>query len=106
MNLAVYGLLQYLRKKREELASLSEWKHINCLVPGARDEIKEDAMLRNLVFVPESRTPAKQHQSQLLAALDAATALAVSVNDLPGGSVAFVFQKSSLEKSSDSDVID
>ncbi|KAJ7072454.1 SNF2 family N-terminal domain-containing protein [Mycena amicta] len=87
----------YLRKKQQELASLSQWKHINCLLPGARQEIK-DEMLRNLVFVPEARAPAKHHQSQLLAALEAAAASTVAAGDLPGGSASFIFQKSSLEE--------
>ncbi|KAJ7209558.1 P-loop containing nucleoside triphosphate hydrolase protein [Mycena pura] len=87
----------HLRQKRAELAALSEWQHINCLSSTARDEIQDD-MLRNLVFVPEVKSDGSKPQSQLLAALDAAAAMSdLTVKDLPGGSVSFLFTKSSIE---------
>ncbi|KAJ7188473.1 SNF2 family N-terminal domain-containing protein [Mycena filopes] len=86
----------YLAKKRAGLAALGQWKHINCLLPTARDDI-QDHILRKLVFLPEpDKKESTKPQSQLLAALDAAAALAaLTVSDLPGGSVSFLFEKSS-----------
>ncbi|KAJ7251770.1 SNF2 family N-terminal domain-containing protein [Mycena haematopus] len=81
----------YMEKKRAGLAALGQWKHINCLLPTARDDI-HDSMLRKLLFVPQ---PDKKPQSQLLAILDAAATMAsLTVSDLPGGSVSFLFEKS------------
>ncbi|KAF7315296.1 hypothetical protein MIND_00044100 [Mycena indigotica] len=73
----------YLRKKQQQLQSLSHWKHINCLLPSAQDEI-QDELLRTLVFIPEQKVPERQPQSKLLAALDAAMAQTVTVGELPG----------------------
>ncbi|KAJ6558570.1 SNF2 family N-terminal domain-containing protein [Mycena vulgaris] len=86
----------YLQKKRAGLAALGQWKHINCLLPTARDDI-QDHILRKLVFIPEPEKmgPAKS-QSRALAALDAAAAMSgLTVADIPGGSVSFLFEKSS-----------
>ncbi|KAJ7782862.1 P-loop containing nucleoside triphosphate hydrolase protein [Mycena metata] len=94
----------YLAKKRAGLAALGQWKHINCLLPTARDDI-QDHILRKLVFLPESEKKASsgKSQSQLLAALDAAVAMAErTVSDLPGGSVSFLFEKSSTVALEDS----
>ncbi|KAF8170206.1 SNF2 family N-terminal domain-containing protein [Mycena galopus ATCC 62051] len=81
----------YLEKKRAGLAALGQWKHINCLLPTAQDDI-HDIILRKLLFVPKAD---KKPQSQLLAVLDAAALMAsLTVSDLPGGSVSFLFEKS------------
>ncbi|KAJ6497887.1 SNF2 family N-terminal domain-containing protein [Mycena sanguinolenta] len=81
----------YLEKKRAGLAALGQWKHINCLLPTAREDI-HDSMLRKLLFVPPSDN--SKPQSQLLAILDAAATMAsITVSDLPGGSVSFLFEK-------------
>ncbi|KAJ7675096.1 SNF2 family N-terminal domain-containing protein [Mycena rosella] len=84
----------YLQKTG--LAALGQWKHINCLLPNARDDI-QDHILRRLVFQPEpAKRAADKPQSQLLAALDAAAAMSgLTVSDIPGGSVSFLFEKSS-----------
>ncbi|KAJ7497126.1 SNF2 family N-terminal domain-containing protein [Mycena latifolia] len=86
----------YLQKKRAGLAALGQWKHINCLLPTARDDI-QDHILRKLVFQPEpERRAADKPHSQALAALDAAGAMSgLTVADIPGGSVSFLFEKSS-----------
>jgi len=86
----------YLEKKRAGLAALGQWKHINCLLPTARDDI-QDHILRKLVFLPEpEKTVSTNTQSRLLAALDAAAAMGVlTVADIPGGSISFLFEKSS-----------
>lgn len=89
--------MQYLEKKRAGLAALGQWKHINCLLPTARDDI-QDHILRKLVFLPEPEktAPTTKPQSKLLAALDAVAAMGVlTVADIPGGSVSFLFEKSS-----------
>ncbi|KAJ7039247.1 SNF2 family N-terminal domain-containing protein [Mycena alexandri] len=94
----------YLAKKRAGLAALGQWKHINCLLPTARDDI-QDHILRKLVFLPEpeKKASSSKPQSQLLAALDAAVAMAaLTVSDLPGGSVSFLFEKSSTVALEDS----
>lgn len=95
---------QYFAKKRAGLAALGQWKHINCLLPTARDDI-QDHILRKLVFLPEpeKKASSSKPQSQLLAALDAAVAMAaLTVSDLPGGSVSFLFEKSSTVALEDS----
>ncbi|KAK7057394.1 SNF2 family N-terminal domain-containing protein [Favolaschia claudopus] len=90
-----------LEKRRAGLAALGEWKHINCLQPTARDDV-QDHILRKLIFVPES---AQKSQSQLLDVLNSAALMAaLTVADLPGGSVSFLFEKSTtvaLAESSD-----
>ncbi|KAJ7928623.1 SNF2 family N-terminal domain-containing protein [Mycena leptocephala] len=85
----------YLAKKRAGLAALGQWKHINCLLPTARDEIL-DHILRKLIFVPEpDKKSSTKPQSQLLAALDVAAAMAaLTVSKIPEGSVCYAFEKS------------
>ncbi|KAJ6607761.1 SNF2 family N-terminal domain-containing protein [Mycena sp. CBHHK59/15] len=86
----------YLTKKRAGLAALGQWKHINCLLPTAVSDI-QDHVLRKLVFLPEPEKRATNRpQSQLLAALDAVAAMEIlTVAEIPGGSVSFLFEKSS-----------
>ncbi|KAJ7502774.1 SNF2 family N-terminal domain-containing protein [Mycena galericulata] len=86
----------YLEKKRTGLAALGQWKHINCLLPTARDDI-QDHILRKLIFQPEpGKIVSINTQSKLLAALDAVAAMGdLTVADIPGGSVSFLFEKSS-----------
>lgn len=102
---------QYLKKKKAELAALGEWTHIDCLRPNARDDIHDD-ILRKLVFEPEARrnekqpkdTPvkAKSRLESLLTAVDLENlskqdeeAPRLTVRDVPGGTVSFLFEKSS-----------
>lgn len=108
-------LLQYLKQKKQQLAALGEWTHINCLRPSARENI-QDALLRKLVYVAETNQAAKpQSQSRISALLDAvdleniiqATAPPPPVETLPGGSVSFLFErthKTALDSADDEDI--
>ncbi|CAK5281379.1 unnamed protein product [Mycena citricolor] len=77
----------YLEKKRAGLAALGQWKHINCLLPNIQQEI-HDPVLRKLIFVPPRAADAR---SPLVAALNSM----VTIGDLPGGSISFLFEKNS-----------
>jgi DNA repair and recombination protein RAD54B len=96
--------LQYLKKKKAELAALGEWTHINCLRADARDDIHDD-ILRKLVWIPDTATdgkqPATHHESSRIDALLSAVDLEkvgqaverLTVGDIPGGAVSFLFEK-------------
>jgi DNA repair and recombination protein RAD54B len=102
--------LQYLKKKKAELAALGEWTHIDCLRPNARDDVHDD-ILRKLIFEPETagsaeiQPPPPQSKSRidsLLSAIDLENISAVDessarlgVHDVPGGTISFLFEKSS-----------
>lgn len=92
---------QYLDKKRSSLASLGEWKHINCLKPDAGRDVKDD-LLRQMLFVrlktdlPNTMTGTKT--DQILAAVDLdnlAKMEAPTARTVPGGTVSFLFERSS-----------
>jgi DNA repair and recombination protein RAD54B len=98
--------LQYLRQKKAQLAALGQWTHINCLRPSAALERIQDAVLQQLVHVPDGarkddwgiETPSRV--SSLLEAVDLenvlqATGPPLAVGDLPGGSVSFLFERTS-----------
>ncbi|KAI0066149.1 hypothetical protein BV25DRAFT_1879216 [Artomyces pyxidatus] len=100
----------YMKKKKAELASLGEWTHINCLKPGARERIR-DGVLRKLIYEPEKSATSsvskasdgapKSRISSLLDAVDLDNVLnmdkssTLAVDDVPGGTVSFLFEKSS-----------
>ncbi|GLB37249.1 putative SNF2 family N-terminal domain containing protein [Lyophyllum shimeji] len=93
----------YLQKKKAGLAALGEWKHINCLRPFSRYDIQDD-ILRKLIDChgpPGTDTTVSQPKSQLdkLLAIDlenlAAGSRVLTVRDVPGGTISYVFQKSS-----------
>ncbi|KAF5385986.1 hypothetical protein D9615_002412 [Tricholomella constricta] len=92
----------YLQKKKAGLAALGHWKHINCLRPSARDDIQDD-VLRKLIDVYETPTKEdllQQPKSQLhmLLSVDLQTVAAkeLTVQDVPGGTISYLFQKSSI----------
>lgn len=101
---------QYLKKKKAELAALGEWTHIDCLRPNARDDVHDD-ILRKLIFEPAKTvkeqpvaSPAKTKSriESLLSAIDLENLSALdveaprlTVHDVPGGTVSFLFEKSS-----------
>ena len=97
------------------MAALGEWKHINCLRISADDEIQDD-ILRKLVdfHKPNGKNVSESHpQSQLatlLSAVDieniAALDKVLTVRDVPEGSVAFLFQRSSTKIMEDSNEIE
>jgi DNA repair and recombination protein RAD54B len=107
-----------LKKKKAELASLGEWTHINCLRPGASGRVHDD-ILRSLLF----RSSSSQGQqvdpvsssttSRISSLLDAVdldnisrleTTRDLTVEDVPGGTVSFLFEKgTSMSKDKDDD---
>ncbi|KAF8070293.1 P-loop containing nucleoside triphosphate hydrolase protein [Lyophyllum atratum] len=94
----------YLQKKKDGLAALGEWKHINCLRPSTRDDIQDDILRKLIDF---HKTPAKDsilpspksRLDRLLSAVDLQNVTAASrvltVHDVPGGTISYLFQKSS-----------
>ncbi|KIY62493.1 hypothetical protein CYLTODRAFT_438881 [Cylindrobasidium torrendii FP15055 ss-10] len=91
---------EYMQKKKEALASLGQWKHINCLLNVRHDDVRDD-VLRDILHSDKKKqaVPSSLKGAALLDALDldnVAQASGVrSVRDLPGGSVSFVFERSS-----------
>ena len=101
--------LQYLKKKKAELAALGEWTHIDCLRPNARDDVHDD-ILRKLIFEPQAETDKakppppkpKSRIDSLLSAIDLENLSGLDedvprlgVHDVPGGTISFLFEKSS-----------
>ncbi len=108
-------MYQYLRKKKAELASLGEWTHINCLRQDASERVHDD-ILRSLIFCPSS--PHGQQvdpvegssKSRILSLLDSVDLDNISrledlsIQDVPGGTVSFLFEKgTSISKDEDGD---
>ena len=99
-------MTQYLKKKQAELAALGEWSHIDCLRSNARDDVRDD-ILRKLVFEKNASDLAsaapkpKSRVDALLSAIDIdnlsvdSETRRLSVHDVPGGTVSFLFEKSS-----------
>lgn len=98
---------EYLLQKKAQLAALGKWTHINCLRPNARERIL-DPVLQRLVYVPEEHARAgsaedgggRSRVSSLLAAVDLENVLhamrpPIPVEELPGGAVSFLFERSS-----------
>ncbi|KAG6891751.1 hypothetical protein C0992_006172 [Termitomyces sp. T32_za158] len=86
------GSIDKVDRMKAGLAALGEWKHINCLRPITQDDIQDDA-LRKLIDVHDPSTPTS------LAAIDlqniAVSDRCLTTHDIPGGTVSYVFQKSS-----------
>ncbi|KAJ2913251.1 hypothetical protein MD484_g7183, partial [Candolleomyces efflorescens] len=93
---------QYMESKKAELASLGEWKHVNCLKPTATDDVLDD-VLRAVLYDcgPKPKSFASieggSKMSRLLQATDIQNIQAmdrvVSVGDVPSGTVSFLFEK-------------
>jgi DNA repair and recombination protein RAD54B len=96
-----------LKKKKAELASLGEWTHINCLRPDASEHVHDD-ILRSLLFRSSSShgqqadpvgSSSKSRITSLLEAVDLdnisrlGTIQDLTVKDVPGGTVSFLFEK-------------
>ncbi|KAG5636358.1 hypothetical protein H0H81_008306 [Sphagnurus paluster] len=94
----------YMQRKKVGLAALGEWKHINCLRASSRDDIQDD-ILRRLIDYHELSTKEDAPQNpksridSLLSAVDLHNIVAMdkvfTVKDVPGGSVSYLFEKSS-----------
>ncbi|KAH8107828.1 P-loop containing nucleoside triphosphate hydrolase protein [Cristinia sonorae] len=93
----------YLKEKKAQLASLGEWTHIHCLAPNAKDRI-HDTILQKLLFIrpsaasSSSSSAGKGRAVSLLDAVDLDqimedTAPPLSVDDVPGGTVSFLFER-------------
>jgi DNA repair and recombination protein RAD54B len=109
---------QYLKKKKAELAALGEWTHINCLQPDAGERVQDD-ILRSLLFqsspsharqVDEVGNSSKSRISSLLDAVDLdnisrlGTSSDLTVKDVPGGTISFLFERgTSTSKDDDND---
>jgi len=108
--------LQYMKKKQAELASLGEWTHINCLRSLMSHNIHDD-ILRHLIL-PSAHEPEETGLSQpksridsLLSAADIDNIAALdedartlSVRDVPGGTISFLFEKTSISMLDENDV--
>ena len=107
-----------MKKKKAELAALGEWTHINCLKPDAGERV-HDNILRGLLYqspfsqgeqVDQAATLQKSRISSLLDAVDLDNISCLratpelTVNDVPGGTVSFLFEKgNSMLKDEDED---
>ena len=103
-----------MKKKKAELAALVEWTHINCLRQDAAERVQDD-ILRKLLFQPSSshdRQVGGSQKSRLSSLLDAVDLDNISrmerpdvtVKDVPGGTVSFLFEKGiSMSKDEDED---
>ncbi|KAF6760030.1 RAD54B protein [Ephemerocybe angulata] len=97
---------EYLEKKKAELASLSEWKHINCLKSEASDRVLDDVLrviLHDCGPKPKSFSSIKGESTmgRLLEAVDLDNIQAmdkvIHVSDVPGGTVSFLFERGGKE---------
>ncbi|KJA27751.1 hypothetical protein HYPSUDRAFT_873593 [Hypholoma sublateritium FD-334 SS-4] len=92
----------YLQKKKTALASLSEWKHINCLKSSAADLVQDD-ILRRLLINSVNKSESSESEATrssantLLAGIDLNRIQAMdqvpSPRDFPGGTISFLFEK-------------
>lgn len=98
-------ILQYLKKKKAQLATLAEWRHIDCLNVAARDDIPDDILKKLFFTTPDPPKPATPTPHSRVAALLAAVDMSVvsafsdqsmSVCDVPGGTISFLFEKRSI----------
>ncbi|TEB37551.1 hypothetical protein FA13DRAFT_1726666 [Coprinellus micaceus] len=97
---------EYLEKKKAELASLSGWKHINCLKATASDEVLDDVLrvvLHDCDPKPKTSLSSFEGDSTMGRLLEAADLdniqamdKALSVGDVPGGTVSFLFERGSM----------
>ncbi|KAI0940481.1 hypothetical protein AcW1_003665 [Taiwanofungus camphoratus] len=105
----------YIKQRKAQLAALGQWTHVNCLKRDARDRV-QDEILADLLYTHEvQQKPASPKQSRLDTFLEAvdlenvltADAPPLTVDRVPGGTVCFLFERSSksiledIEKSGD-----
>lgn len=76
-----------MKKKKAELASLGEWKHINCIDAVAKEKILDDA-LKSIAYEKQPSGFARDDNEGHTLPID-----------VPGGSVCFLFEKSSESSS-------
>ena len=73
-----------MKTKKDALASLGEWKHINCLDKSGREKILDEA-LRSIALSVDN--PADS--------VDVDVTDHTLPDDIPGGSVSFLFERTS-----------
>ena len=104
-----------MEAKKAELASLGEWKHINCLKPTANDEVLDDvlrAVLHDCGPKPKSfaSIQGESTMSRLLQATDIENIQAMdrvlSVGDVPSGTVSFLFERGAQTTDAQEDEIE
>ncbi|PBL03987.1 hypothetical protein ARMGADRAFT_1049644 [Armillaria gallica] len=93
----------YAQKKKEGLAALGEWKHINCIGSDNHKDIQDD-ILREIMHVPDPklRKDSQSRTQRLIAQLD--TVGVNGIRGVPGGTISFLFQKSTEGAGSSSEV--
>jgi DNA repair and recombination protein RAD54B len=87
---------QFLQKKKEGLAALSEWKHLNCLRPFVQDSIHDDILRR--VCTPSRADAPRNRAKDILSMIDLDAIEAMEtplIEDIPGGTITFLFEKCS-----------
>ncbi|KAI0790697.1 P-loop containing nucleoside triphosphate hydrolase protein [Abortiporus biennis] len=96
----------YLKQKKAQLAALGQWTHIDCLKPNALERIQDDLLHQLLspklvsAVVPDDGAAERSRIENIFAASDlnavlaATEAKSLTVNDVPGGTVSFVFERS------------
>ncbi|TFY64805.1 hypothetical protein EVJ58_g2377 [Rhodofomes roseus] len=94
----------YLKQKKAQLAALGEWTHIHCLRRNARELIQDDVLSEMLYSKPSNAKPgstaSQSRLERILEAVDLETVLAESgpdptVDEVPGGTVSFLFERGS-----------
>lgn len=96
------------------LASLSEWKHINCLKPSAEELIQDDILRRIIITSMPEIPPERQAEGNRLDTLLAGVDLDIiqtmdkepSPRDFPGGTISFLFEKASKSNLEDNAMAD
>ncbi|KAG6819676.1 hypothetical protein H0H93_009709 [Arthromyces matolae] len=89
----------YLQKKKAGLAALGQWKHINCLKSSGKDDVQDDALRKLINFhACSDRVAPQPHRS--LNSIDteniATLEKCLHTREVPGGSISFIFQKSTI----------
>jgi DNA repair and recombination protein RAD54B len=92
-----------MAKKKAELAALNQWTHINCLRPDAKADVHDD-ILRKLIHSAE---PPQDIQTNCFKkplpdsiGLDHELSLDVSTENLPGGTISFLFERTAKDSPS------
>ncbi|KAI0036857.1 P-loop containing nucleoside triphosphate hydrolase protein [Vararia minispora EC-137] len=87
-----------LKRKKDALAALGQWKHINCLKGDAGDHISDSVLLHllNRKQVPgkaASEGKKKERTMSLLEAVDLDNISSAPADTIPGGTLSFLFEK-------------
>ncbi|OJT03757.1 DNA repair and recombination protein RDH54 [Trametes pubescens] len=90
----------YMKQKRAQLAALGEWTHINCLRPGAAEKVQDDMLTHLIYSLPKPASTSSAPQTMTAKLLDAVDRIAdeeafFQRDKIPGGSVSFLFERSS-----------